>query len=103
MGDGLRRMALGLVTFGVGCVGQPGELQLEEGVSEELARHRRGTLAALVLRQSEHEHGCSSPWPYDFGLQRLRDPDGPTVCMDGRHVQDTQRRYGWEMVYDGWR
>ena len=47
MGDGLRRMALGLVTFGVGCVGQPGELQLEEGVSEELARHRRGTLADL--------------------------------------------------------
>ena len=45
--DGLRRMAVGLVTFGVGCVGQPDVLLLEEGVSEELARHRRGTLADL--------------------------------------------------------
>ena len=47
MGDGLRRMAVGLVTFSVGCVGQPDVLGLEEGVSEELARHRRGTLADL--------------------------------------------------------
>ena len=44
---GLRRMAVGLVTFGVGCVGQPDVLQLEEGVSEELAGHRRATLADL--------------------------------------------------------
>jgi len=49
VGDGLRRMAigLGLVTFGIGCVGQPDELRLEEGVSEELARHRKSTLADL--------------------------------------------------------
>ncbi|MED5199029.1 MAG: M1 family aminopeptidase [Gemmatimonadota bacterium] len=49
MGDGLRRMVVGfgLVTFGIGCVAQPDELRLEEGVSEELARHRRATLADL--------------------------------------------------------
>ncbi len=49
MGDGLRRMVvgLGLVTFGIGCVGQTDELRLEEGVSEELARHRKSTLADL--------------------------------------------------------
>ena len=49
MGDGLRQMVvgLGLVTFGIGCVAQPDELRLEEGVSEELARHRRATLADL--------------------------------------------------------
>ncbi|MCH7855671.1 MAG: hypothetical protein IIB37_02875 [Gemmatimonadetes bacterium] len=49
MGDGLRRMAvgLGLVTFAVGCAGQPDGPRLEEGVSEELARHRKGTLADL--------------------------------------------------------
>ena len=49
MGDGLRRMVVGfgLVTFGIGCAAQPDELRLEEGVSEELARHRRATLADL--------------------------------------------------------
>ena len=49
MGDGLRQMVVGfgLVTFGIGCVAQPDELRLEEGVSEELARHRRATLADL--------------------------------------------------------
>ena len=49
MGDGLRRMAigLGLVTLGIGCVGQPDALRLEEGVSQELARHRKSTLADL--------------------------------------------------------
>ena len=49
MGDGLRQMVVGfgLMTFGIGCVAQPDELRLEEGVSEELARHRRATLADL--------------------------------------------------------
>ena len=49
MGDGLRRMVVGfgLVTFGIGCAAQPDDLRLEEGVSEELARHRRATLADL--------------------------------------------------------
>ena len=49
MGDGLLQMVVGfgLVTFGIGCVAQPDELRLEEGVSEELARHRRATLADL--------------------------------------------------------
>ena len=45
--NGLGLLLVGLVTFGVGCVGRPDELRLEEGVSEELARHRKSTLADL--------------------------------------------------------
>ncbi len=53
VGDGLRRTASGLLVIGfgvgvgVGCVGPTDELELEEGVSEDLARHRKATLADL--------------------------------------------------------
>jgi aminopeptidase N len=47
VGEGLRRLTLGLALFSAGCAVPSPELALEEGVSEGLARHRKATIENL--------------------------------------------------------